>query len=102
MSSSSRAALATVVTVSVDVRSLPMAGSLRGVGIRRCQVGERARPGPGRLVDAVADDGPVPRVHEQREDRVHDIVVERPATAGPVSFAAPGGELDLEERTVFR
>jgi len=53
-------------------------------------------------LDAVADDGPVPSVHEQREDRVHHIVVERPATAGPVSFPAPGGELDLQERTLLR
>src|SRR3984957_15160134 len=97
MSSSSRAVLATVVTVSVDVRSLPMAGNLRGGGFRGRQVGERARGGPRRLVDAVANDGPVPRVHEQREDRVHHIVVERPATAGSVVFPAPVCELDLQE-----
>src|SRR5215472_3540659 len=97
MSSSSRVVLAAVVTVSAEVRSLHMLGSLRGIVIRGRQVGERARRGPGRLIDAIADDGAVPRIHQQREDRVHHVVVERPATAGPVSFATPGGELDLQE-----
>src|SRR6185437_11747295 len=101
MSSSSRAVLAVVITGAANVRSLHMPGSLRGIGIPGRQVGERARCGPRRLIDAIADDGSVPRVHEQREDRVHHIIVERPATAGPVSFPAPGGELDLQERTLL-
>src|SRR5580693_5785079 len=92
MSSSSTVVLA-------DARSLHMPGYLRGVRIRGRQVRERSRRGPGRLIDAVADDGTVSRVHEQREDRVHHVVVKRPATTGLVGCPAPGGELDLKEGT---
>src|SRR3984957_2525731 len=92
MSSSSRLVLA-------GARSLHMPGYLRGIRIRGRQIWERTRPGPGRLIDAVADDGTVSSVHEQREDRVHHVVVKRPATAGLVGLPAPGGELDLEEGT---
>jgi hypothetical protein len=53
-------------------------------------------------VDAVADHWPVPPVHQQGEDGVHHVVVERSAAAGPVTFAAPGGKLDLQERTLLR
>src|ERR1700722_20580779 len=94
MSPNSRAVLA-------GARSLHMPGYLRGIRIRGRQVWERARRGPGRLVDAVADNGTVSRVHEQREERVHHVVVERPATAGLVGLPAPGGQLDLEERTLL-
>jgi hypothetical protein len=40
-------------------------------------------------------------VHQQCEDGVHHVVVERSAAAGPVTFAAPGGKLDLQERTLL-
>src|ERR1700761_6306976 len=101
MSSSSRLVLIGPVIVFADVRSLGMRGSLRRVGIRGGQVGELVRGAPRGLVDAVADDGSVPRVHEHGEDRVHNVVVERPAAAGPVTFAAPGGKLDLQERALL-
>ena len=42
---------------------------------------------PRRVVDAVADDGPVAGVDQLREDRVHHVVVERPAAAGLVRLA---------------
>ena len=46
--------------------------------------------------------GPYPPVHQQGEDGFHHVVVERPAAAGPVTVAAPGGKLDRQERTQLR
>jgi Family of unknown function (DUF6510) len=54
-----------------------------------------------RSVDAVADDGPVAPVHHQGKQGVDHVVVGCPAAAGPVVFAAPGGELDLQERALL-
>src|SRR5262252_2792189 len=95
MSSSSRLILA-AVTCS-QTWSLCWLGRLGRSRIRRCQVGERARRRHRRLIDAVADSGPIPGVDQKRKDCVHHIVVEGPPPAGLVWTTRAGGELDLEE-----
>src|SRR5438034_5424582 len=42
------------------------------------------------------------RSDHQREDRVHDVVVERSSTARLVCPALAGGALDLQERALLR
>src|SRR5436305_14637396 len=97
MSSSSRLMLVAVLTAFTGPRLLEVLGRHRWIRIRRRQVGERARRGHRRLVDAVADDGTIPGVDQQREDRVHHIVVEGPPAAGLVWAGPVRGSLDLEE-----
>ena len=69
----------------------------RRVRVRRGQVGEGLRRRPRRRVDAVADGRPVPGVDDQREQAIHDVVVERPAAARLVLRTAERGDLRLEE-----
>ena len=75
--------------------------SVRGVGVRGRQVGEPVRGEHGWPADAVADHWPVPPF-TSKVKTVSISVVERSAAAGPVTFAAPGGKLDLQERTLLR
>ena len=53
------------------------------------------------VVDPVPDDRSVPGVDQLGEQRVDDVVVQGAAAAGPVRFAATGGEFDLQVRPVF-
>src|SRR5512132_3887198 len=81
----------------MDVPFLEVFWGLGRVRVRRCQVGEGARCWLRRLVDAVADPGPVPGVDQQREQRVDDVVVEGPTPTGLVRASPSGGQLDLQE-----
>src|SRR5918994_1357819 len=74
---------------------IPISGARGGRG------GPGSRGGPRRLVDAVADHGAVAGVDQQREDRVHDVVVGRTSTACQVSPPLAGGALDLQERALL-
>ena len=89
------------LSVAVTRRHTPSiaqwcSGSLGGSGLGCREVGEGPPGGPAGVVDPVADDRPVPGVDQLGEDRVDDVVVQGAAPAGPVRFAATGGELDLE------
>src|SRR4051794_27398903 len=77
--------------------SLGARGGGGGRGVRRGQVGERPRRGPGRLVDPVADGGAGAGVHEEGEEGVHRVVVERPPAARRVGAPREAGALDLQE-----
>ena len=90
MSSISTLMLSPAVTAFTYLPSLEMLGRFGRIGIGRCQVGERRRGRPRRLVDPVPDDRPVPGIDELSEDRVDHVVVERPSTTGFVWFALRG------------
>src|SRR5215471_21594200 len=100
MSSSSR--LIVPAVIRSQTWSLVRLRRLRGIRIRWCQVGERARCRPCRLIDAVPDSGPIPSVDQEREDCVHYIVVEGSAPAGLVWATRAGGELDLKKGALLR
>ncbi len=76
-------------------------GGSGGSGFGGARYGNVLRGRLRGVVDPVADDGPVASVDERREDRVHHVVVGRPASAGLVRLTAERGELDLEERAVL-
>src|SRR4051812_8111093 len=96
MSSSSRLTRSVAVMVSVVVR-----GGFGRIGIGWRKVGKGARARPRRVVDAIADDRPIPGVDQLREERVHRVVVQCPSAAGLVYLPAAGGEFDLEERALL-
>src|ERR671910_1353443 len=100
MSSSSSLVLFGVI-MSPQGPTLEVLWRLGRIRIRRRKVGERARRGLGRLVDAVANDGAVAGVDEGREDRVHDVIVERSSAAGFVCVTSTGGALNLEEGSLL-
>src|SRR5215203_3654876 len=97
MSSSSRVISSPAVCVSM----LVVLGELGRVRVRSRQIGKAMRRWPRRLVDAVANDRTVACVHEQREQRVHDVVVRGPPAAGLVCTPFAMSALDLEEGTLF-
>ena len=76
-------------------------GRLRRIGIGFGEVRERLRPRAARAVDTVADRGTVAPGDQQREDPVHDVVVEGPAAAGAVLFPIARRQLDLQERALL-
>src|SRR5262249_43651102 len=63
----------------------------------RCQVGEGVRDRRLWTVDAVTHACSVTGVNEQCKQRVHHVVVQRPAPARLVSSPMEGRLLDLEE-----
>src|SRR5215207_1021816 len=102
MSSSSRPTPSLEVNVSTGTATLVVVlGGLGWIRVRRREVGKAALAGPRGVVDAVADDRPIAGVHEQREDLVHHVVVERTPTTGLVWTTLAGGKLDLEEGTLL-
>src|SRR3954463_8172111 len=93
-----------MLSARVAVSCLPalvVLGERRGVRVRWRQVREREGAGAGGPVDAIADHGTVPGVDQLREDRVHHVVVQRPAPTGLVRLTAEGGSFDLEEGTLL-